>query len=306
MFRFVDPVSTRTLALRHDMTGQVGRIAVTRLAEQPRPLRLAYGGPVVRVKGSQLFPERESIQAGAELIGSDGVAAACEVLGVAIEALEAVGATDLAIDVTLPDVVETLAGLVLPPARVAELKRLLDMKDAGGLMAADFGDWLPLLAATGSAETALAALRGFDHVGLLASRLDGVAAIVAAVGGRARVTLDPTELHGFEFQSWLGFSIFAGGVRGEAGRGGAYAVTRPDGGQRAGGRRVALRRWARGRRPWVRPRGAGCCSPPAPLPEASARASAPRAGPRSRRLGGETPATLRCTHVWNGVEASPV
>ena len=31
---------------------------------------------------------------------------------------------------------------------------------------------------------------------------------------RAALTLDPTERHGFEYQSWLGFSIFAGGVRG--------------------------------------------------------------------------------------------
>ena len=47
LLRFVDPVSQRTLALRSDMTGQVGRIASTRLAHYARPLRLAYGGPVV-------------------------------------------------------------------------------------------------------------------------------------------------------------------------------------------------------------------------------------------------------------------
>ncbi|MDP9164277.1 MAG: ATP phosphoribosyltransferase regulatory subunit, partial [Pseudomonadota bacterium] len=52
LLRFVDPVSQRTLALRSDMTGQVGRIAATRLAHYARPLRLGYGGPVLRVKGS--------------------------------------------------------------------------------------------------------------------------------------------------------------------------------------------------------------------------------------------------------------
>src|SRR3546814_4769928 len=30
--------------------------------------------------------------------------------------------------------------------------------------------------------------------------------------------------HGFEYQTWLGFSLFAEGVRGEIGRGGAYAI----------------------------------------------------------------------------------
>ena len=42
MFRFVDPASLRTLALRSDMTVQVGRIAATSLTAAPRPLRLAY------------------------------------------------------------------------------------------------------------------------------------------------------------------------------------------------------------------------------------------------------------------------
>ena len=36
MFRFVDPASLRTLALRSDMTPQIGRIAATGLAGAPR------------------------------------------------------------------------------------------------------------------------------------------------------------------------------------------------------------------------------------------------------------------------------
>ncbi len=227
--RFVDPLTQRTLALRSDITGQVGRIAATRLAHLPRPLRLGYAGPVLRVKGGQLTPEREMIQAGAELIGSDGVAAAVEVLGVAVEALAATGVTGIAVDLTLPDIVDTLASEVLPADRRCALTALLDMKDAGGMAAAGFADWLPLIAATGPVAEGLARLRAFDHVGLLASRIDGVEAIATALAGRARLTLDPTERHGFEYQSWLGFSIFADGVRGEVGRGGAYSVRHADG-----------------------------------------------------------------------------
>src|SRR3546814_3455905 len=59
LLRFVDPVSQRTLALRPDMTAQVGRIATTRMAGTARPLRLAYGGAVLKVRGTQLRPERE-------------------------------------------------------------------------------------------------------------------------------------------------------------------------------------------------------------------------------------------------------
>ena len=42
--RFVDPVSQRTLAIRPDLTAQVARIAATRMAHHPRPVRLSYAG----------------------------------------------------------------------------------------------------------------------------------------------------------------------------------------------------------------------------------------------------------------------
>src|SRR5688572_22594845 len=51
MFRFVDPASLRMLALRSDITPQVGRIAATGLAADPRPLRLCYAGQVLTIAG---------------------------------------------------------------------------------------------------------------------------------------------------------------------------------------------------------------------------------------------------------------
>ena len=73
LLRFTDPVSQRTLALRPDITRQVGRIATSLLAKTPRPLRLCYAGQVVKLRASQLRPAREMLQVGAELIGSDSV-----------------------------------------------------------------------------------------------------------------------------------------------------------------------------------------------------------------------------------------
>ena len=64
MFRFVDPASLRTLALRSDITVQVGRIAATALGAATRPLRLCYAGQVVTIKGDGLDPTRERLQLG--------------------------------------------------------------------------------------------------------------------------------------------------------------------------------------------------------------------------------------------------
>jgi len=226
MFRFVDPASLRTLALRSDMTPQVGRIAATSLAGAARPLRLAYCGDTVVIKASQLDPARERLQLGAELIGSDSVAAAGEIVMLAIEALKAAGLTEISVDFTLPDLVDTLAAKAFPLAgeQIEAVRRELDTKDAGGLRAAGGEAYLPLLYATGPFETALAALRDVDAGGALKSRLDGLEAIAAHIGDAARITLDPTERHGFEYQSWFGFTLYADGLRRAAGRGGTYRI----------------------------------------------------------------------------------
>ena len=226
MFRFVDPQSLRTLALRSDMTVQVGRIAATGLSGRPRPLRLCYAGQVARIAGDQLDPRRESLQLGAELIGSDTAAAAAEILELAITALEAIGATGISVDFALPDLVDTLAAEEFPldAEQVAAVRRELDAKDAGALRDAGGAAYLPLLYAAGPFEQALAKLSQFDVSGALASRIEGLERIAERVADRARLTLDPSERHGFEYKSWFGFTIYAEGVRGTLGRGGTYRI----------------------------------------------------------------------------------
>jgi ATP phosphoribosyltransferase regulatory subunit len=232
MFRFVDPASLRTLALRSDITVQVGRIAATSLAASPRPLRLCYAGQVVTIKGDGLDPARERLQLGAELIGSDSVAAAGEVVAMAIEALQAAGATGVSVDFTLPDLVDTLAAKALPldPERIETVRRELDAKDAGGLVAAGGEAYLPLLSAIGPFDAAIERLAAFDTGGALSTRIAALREIAARVGGTARLTLDPSERHGFEYQSWFGFMIYAEGISGSLGRGGSYAILGPHAG----------------------------------------------------------------------------
>lgn len=222
--RFVDPVSQQTLALRPDITAQIGRIAATRMAHHPRPIRLSYAGPVVTLKAGQLRPERERMQVGAELIGLDTVAAAREIVTVAVEALDRAGVRGVTVDFTLPDLLTALG-----MAEHDALASRLDAKDAGGLVAAGGAALLPLIEAAGPFEAALERLRAFDTGGALASRIDGLARIAEPLRGRVQLTLDPTERHGFEYQSWFGFSLFAEGLAGEIGRGGTYTIVHEDG-----------------------------------------------------------------------------
>lgn len=230
MFRFVDPESLRTLALRSDITPQIGRIAATALADAPRPLRLAYCGDTAIMRSGQLDPARDRLQLGAELIGADSARAAGEIADMAIEACQAVGLTGLSVDFTLPDLVETLAAqdLSLREEAADAIRRELDTKDAGGLRDAGGAAYLPLLYAAGPFDTALGELRRIDAGGALGSRLNGLETVTARLratyGDGVRLTLDPTERYGFEYQSWFGFTLYANGVRGAVGRGGTFTI----------------------------------------------------------------------------------
>jgi len=231
LLRFVDPVSQRTLALRPDMTAQVGRIAATRMGHRQRPLRLAYGGPVLKLRATQLRPERELTQTGAELIGTDSLPAVIEILRIAVEALEVAGVTGITIDLTLPDLVETLAAgaMPLPADKIDAVRDMLDAKDAGGLASLGADVYLPFIEAAGPVAPALARLRAIAGPKALDKRIEAIEAIISAIGDKVTLTLDPTERHGFEYQHWIGFSLFGHGLSGEIGRGGTYTIVHPNG-----------------------------------------------------------------------------
>jgi ATP phosphoribosyltransferase regulatory subunit len=228
-FRLMDPDSQRMMGVRADTTPQVARIATTRLAGAPRPLRLSYAGPCLRVRGNQINPDRQVSQAGIELIGSDGAEADAEIVLVAAEALAAIGLDRLSFDLTVPTLATTLldeAGIT--GAERAALERGLDRKDVaavirhGGRIAEVLTD---LLRAAGPADRALDALaagRLPEPVRQLARRVaDTVAAIRARLPG-LRLTVDPLEFRGFRYHTGVCVTVYAPGRREELGRGGRY------------------------------------------------------------------------------------
>ncbi|GBR75776.1 ATP phosphoribosyltransferase regulatory subunit [Acidiphilium acidophilum] len=224
-FRFMDPESQRMMGLRADTTPQIARIATTRLAHAPRPLRLAYAGQCLLVRGSHLAPERQVAQAGIELIGPDLPAADAEIITAAAAALHAAGLESISIDLTMPPLIPALLGDAAPHAA---LIRALDRKDAADITAQG-GSLAPvllaLLHAAGPAEPGLAALAAIalpPQIRLLADRLAATVAAIRAEAPDLRLTIDPVEFRGYRYHTGIAVTIFAPGRQAELGRGGRY------------------------------------------------------------------------------------
>ena len=230
-FRFMDPQSRRMLGVRADQTLQVARIAATRLINRPRPLRLSYAGQVLRVKGSQLRPERQFAQAGFELIGAPSVEADAEAILVAVDSLKALGVKDITVDINLP----ILASIVfedmnVPDEERGRLREALAHKDVAyvGALGGRAGDVLAgLIGAVGPADIALKkmanlGLSGRAEEGRL--RLVAVWNVLKAEAPELSITLDPVEHRGFEYHTGVSFALFAKGASGDLGRGGRYTT----------------------------------------------------------------------------------
>src|SRR2546430_9710966 len=209
------------------------------MSHMRRPLRFSYAGQVLRVKGSEVGPERRIGQAGVELIGAEGRPADVGAVAVAAEALQAVGVPHLSVDLTLPTLVPAIVdayGLAGP--REAALRAALDHKDTAAVatLAGKAGALLAeLIAAAGVAPATRAALdrldlpaRAREERDRLGAVLDGLAAAVPNL----KVTVDPVENRGFEYHTGISFTFFARvdpehGPLGELGRGGRYQAGAP-------------------------------------------------------------------------------
>lgn len=229
-FRVMDPLSQKMMGVRADMTPQVARIAIARMGASPRPLRLSYAGEVLRVKGSQLAPERQLVQVGLELLGADSAAADAEVIVLAAEALTELGVPGVSVDLSLPTLVPALLAASGSAGDGEALREALDHKDAAGV-AAGGGSAATMLGAllssVGPVDRALAVLSGLalpPAAAILRDRLAEVVALVRAAAPGVALTVDPVENRGFEYHTGIAFTLFSRASSGELGRGGRYSA----------------------------------------------------------------------------------
>lgn len=87
----------RAIAIRHEMTTPIARLAVSRLDGSSLPLKLSYIANVYRIEELQTGRRCEFCQAGVELMGSESAAADAEIVALCAKSIRDTGVRDFRI-----------------------------------------------------------------------------------------------------------------------------------------------------------------------------------------------------------------
>lgn len=227
-FRLMDPVSQRMMAFRSDTTAQIARITSSRLKDAVRPLRLAYITDVLRIRSTQLRPERQFRQAGCEIVGPLA-GAATEIALMALISLQECGVKNISIDFTAPEVLKALSA----GSNQDEIIKACQRRDRAAF--SKLGNTGKTLMAlddiSGPASEFISKKKNLKLPQSISKILDQLESVIKdlqkalkvyGIDKEITITVDPLEARGFEYQSFPCFTLFAKGIRGELGRGGSY------------------------------------------------------------------------------------
>ena len=230
LVRFVDR-DGRLVALRADFTSSIARMAATKLATAPLPLRVSYAGTVYRQAVEGAGDLREVFQLGAELIGSAGADGDVEVLRLVLDTLRALEIDDFQINIGemgfIRPLLEELDGDLGESAREA-----IDRKDRAALAKLTAEASVPRAVAEallhlpeliGRAET-LERARGFAVGEAGRQALDRLQEIDRSLRPeeRERVVYDLGEIRGLGYYTGIRFEVFVAGAGKAVGSGGRY------------------------------------------------------------------------------------
>ncbi len=232
-FRLVDQLSGRMMGLRADTTPQVARIDA-HVLNRKGVTRLCYAGSVLHTRPSSLGKSRQPFQVGAELYGFAALDADIEIQQLMLDTLAALGITTTKLDIGHSEIFRALVDdakvsasdreslfAAVTAKDVPMLQTFVNRHGAGlsGLAA------LPMLYGdTGNNNDVIDRARQMlpknDRVG---KALDDLERVSKRFSGReTAVSIDLSELGGFNYESGIAFAAYADGASAAVGRGGRY------------------------------------------------------------------------------------
>ena len=217
-FKLVDRLSGRMMGVRADHTPQVARIDAHLLNRQG-VARLCYCGSVLHTLPAGLTRTREPLQIGAELYGHAGPEADVEVVRLMIDALKAARIERVHVDLGNPAIYRALAADHASDAEEAEaLFHAVQQKNA-----AEAKGLAVLTGLHGDLGTIQRARDTLAKKPAVTAALDALERLAKAVEGPGvDLSVDLSELGGFNYESGLVFAAFAAGSPDALARGGRY------------------------------------------------------------------------------------
>ncbi|MFK7988682.1 MAG: ATP phosphoribosyltransferase regulatory subunit [Sandaracinaceae bacterium] len=233
LLRFVEPDSGEVALLRPDITPQIARIVATRLSERPPPFRLCYAGSLIRQRRGRARRQRQSMQAGVELIGVPSIDADVEAIELAAGSLGAAGLDGFSVELSVVSLARAALAEVPESAR-AGVEEALIQKDGAELdrqltragvakavsrrlrgVAELYGDVNAVLKRARPLFVRPEEKAGLARLGKIVRRLD-------KRGLGARLSVDLGEVRGASYYTGVSFRLLAPGPGEPVGAGGRY------------------------------------------------------------------------------------
>ena len=223
LFKMFDR-NNRTLALRHEMTTPIARLAVSRLKDSPMPLKLSYNTNVFRFRTNQPGRQCEFYQAGVELLGISNAFADAEIIALAAQALSVAGLEDFKICLGQ---VEFAGGLMenLSPELQAEIKSAIERHDIVTLNNLPVDDSLkkiPTLQGGKEILTEAQSIANNDRSRKALNNLTEIYRLLEIYGVADKITFDLGLIRDFEYYTGMVFEAYSHGVGYSLAGGGRY------------------------------------------------------------------------------------
>ena len=234
MFKVVDQLSGRMMALRADMTPQAARIDA-HLLNRSGVTRLCYAGSVLHTVPSGLTRTREPLQIGAELYGHDGLESDLEIQQLMLQSLSIAGITKIHLDLGhvavfrglvkgagISNELETQLFCALQSKDVSGLKdlcnkldKVVDKKVRRALMLLPelYGDKKIL-------EDARKLLPDFPEIQTALNDLESVSSELSPLVDT--LSFDLADLRGYQYHTGMVFAAYAEGCPNAVALGGRY------------------------------------------------------------------------------------
>lgn len=227
-FKLVDQLGGRMLGVRADITPQAARIDA-HLLNRRGVTRLCYAGSVLHTLPSDFRATREPLQIGAELFGHAGIESDIEIQRLLITALEALGLSQLHLDLGHVGIFRGLMEHV-PRDHEGQLFEALQRKDVEAInhFVQDFPDsvaaaFRALPELYGDTAILLEARGRLPQTPLIRQALDALDTLDRALQSDAvEVRFDLAESRGYHYHSGTVFSAYAQGRSQAIAQGGRY------------------------------------------------------------------------------------